>query len=307
MRVFICPPISKCGSGVRIIFIAVIFLMAGCTWSAEHVSDDASLLDLTDTVDLPPPGFKYDEAPLRVAIAAMTSPKETFVYYEELLHYLGEHLDRPIRMEQRKTYQEVNDLLELEAIELAFICTGAYLTAREEFPVHLLGVPVIKGRNVYNAYIIANRNVSVETFSDLRGRSFAFTDPLSNSGHHFLASKLREMGESPEHFFSSTVFSGGHDYSILSVANGVVDAATVDGLVFEYMMSQQPEILRNVKVITVSRDFGMPPIVMHGAASDSLKAAISDILFSMHEDPAGAAILKPLLIDRFQEARVSDY
>ena len=48
---------------------------------------------------------------LRVAVSAMTSPKETFRFYEQMINYIGEKIGRKVQFIQRKTYKEVNDLL----------------------------------------------------------------------------------------------------------------------------------------------------------------------------------------------------
>src|SRR3972149_2840303 len=50
-------------------------------------------------------------APLRVAIASILSPSRTLDDYHDLLTYMGQRLGRPIRLYQRGTYAEVNDLL----------------------------------------------------------------------------------------------------------------------------------------------------------------------------------------------------
>ena len=50
-------------------------------------------------------------APLRVAVAAVISPRGNVDSYTPLLTYLGQKLNRPVEMVQRRTYAEVNDLL----------------------------------------------------------------------------------------------------------------------------------------------------------------------------------------------------
>ena len=60
---------------------------------------------------------------LRIAVASITSPKQTMIFYHELLRYFGEKLERDITLVQRKTYAEVNTLLGSGDIDLAFICS----------------------------------------------------------------------------------------------------------------------------------------------------------------------------------------
>ncbi|MCX5884205.1 MAG: phosphate/phosphite/phosphonate ABC transporter substrate-binding protein, partial [Deltaproteobacteria bacterium] len=97
----------------------VVFL-AACSRDADYKQVDFS----QKTEALRTEGVNSGRQTLRVAVAAMVSPKETFIYYRELIDYIGAKLDRDTVLVQRKTYGEVNDLLTREHIDLAFICTG---------------------------------------------------------------------------------------------------------------------------------------------------------------------------------------
>jgi len=83
----------------------------------------------------------------------------------------------------------------------------------------------------YKSVIIARNDRGIRTLSDLRGRTFAFVDPSSTSGHLFPKAGLLKAGYDPEALFGRVIFSGGHDASAIAVQNGKVDAAAVaDGL-----------------------------------------------------------------------------
>jgi phosphonate transport system substrate-binding protein len=56
---------------------------------------------------------------MRVAIAAMISPAQTFVHYRRLVEVLGEVMQTPLELVQRKTYREVNQLLAEGEVEVA--------------------------------------------------------------------------------------------------------------------------------------------------------------------------------------------
>jgi len=285
----------------------LILLTAGCLGCNSEDEVIIEHLDLNDTVDINLPESDENRQPFRIAIAAMISPRETFTYYEELLHHISQAIDRPVRLEQRKTYKEVNELIEARQIDMAFICSGAYVDARESFPVEILAIPVIQGADTYRAYIIVNKNSNIDTFEELRNKKFAFTDRLSNSGYLHGLKRLSNLNETPDSFFGDYMFSSGHDYSIMAVAGGIVDGATVDGLIFEYYKVRFPSRVENIKVIEISEEYGMPPIVVHRDVSQTTKDELRRILLTLHQTDDGAALLKPLMIDRFQEGRESDY
>ena len=95
---------------------------------------------------------------------------------------------------------------------------------------------------------------------------FAFTDPDSNTGAMVPRFWLAELGETPESFFSKTIFTYSHDNSILAVAKGLVDAAAVDGHQWEYFERFSPAYTSKTRVIRKSQPFGSPPLVASGPA-----------------------------------------
>jgi len=86
--------------------VSIFLLFSGC---GQDV--DTRIVDFSDTVSKPQPGEAVIERePLRVAVGAMISPKETIGYYRQVLDYIGRHLGKPVRLIQRKTYAKINEL-----------------------------------------------------------------------------------------------------------------------------------------------------------------------------------------------------
>jgi phosphonate transport system substrate-binding protein len=237
--------------------------------------------------------------PLRVAIAAVISPQATLDAYGPLLNYLSAKLDRPVQLIQRNTYAEINELIRSGGADLAFACGGAYVEGQREFGMELLAAPQVRGETTYFSYIIVPRDSTAQSLSDLRGHSFAFSDPLSNSGHLVPQWLLYQMGETPERFFSSTLFTYSHDNSIRAVADHLVDGAAVDSLVYDYTIARDPTFSSRTRVIGQAGPFGIPPVVIHPDLNHDLKTQLRNVLLAMADDPAGQPVLNRLMIDRF--------
>ncbi len=283
------------------------FLICGCS-NFEKKQDKTVIVDfsLNDTVKQDV-NLTDTTRSLCVAVSAIISPRETFIYYEELLSYISKKLNRTINVKQRKTYSEVNQMLLNKEVDMAFICSGAYARIEKIENIKILVVPVCNGKPYYQAYIIANKQRNIEKFEDFKGRKFAFTDPLSNSGKLYAEKRLKDMNISSDNFFSSTMFTHGHDISIQLVSKGLVDGATIDGLIYEYLFAVYPEKVKNVKIIEKSEDYGIPPIVIPPHISQELKQQLQDVFLSLHEDPEGTRILDKLLIERFVKGNDKDY
>jgi phosphonate transport system substrate-binding protein len=277
-------------------FLVVLLLITyGCGRSG-----DSQVVDFSKTIPVARPGGQHiGQDSLRVAVAAMISPKETFGYYRQVLDYIGSNLGRNVRLIQRKTYDEINVLFGKGDIDLAFVCSGPYATSKDKFGFELLATPQVQGSHFYHSYLIVKKDTPFHHLEDLRRQVFAFTDPASNTGKLVPTYWLAQMGERPETFFDKTIYTYSHDNSILAVARGLVDGASIDGLIWEYYNYKNPTFTSRTRIIRKSEPYGIPPLVASKHAPPELKKRISQLLFSMHLDPEGRSILKELMIDRF--------
>jgi phosphonate transport system substrate-binding protein len=279
--------------------ILALLLLSACTQEG-----DTRVVDFTKTTPAARPGERSSsQPPLKVAVGAMVSPQETFVYYRQLLDYLGNKLGREVELVQRKTYGEVNELIGKGQIDLAFICSGPYATGKGKYGFELLATPEIQGSHFYHAYLIVNQDSPIARLEDLKGRVFAFTDPDSHTGKRVPTYWLAEIDERPEAFFAQVIYTYSHDNSILAVAKGLVDGAAVDGLIWEFYQHRHPASTAATRVIGKSEPYGIPPVVAAQSLPTELKRPIRELLLSMHEDPEGQKILRELMIDRFVAPR----
>lgn len=237
---------------------------------------------------------------LRVAIGAMISPSITKRYYEDLLKLVGEKVGRRTILVQRKTYAEVNALIERREVDLAFICSGPYVQGHEKFGLEIVAIPVVGEKKVYHSYILANAESQIRTFDDLRGKRFAFTDPDSNTGSLVPRYMLSQRDETPESFFQETFFTYSHDNSIKAVSDGLADGAAVDSLIWEFMRATTPASVEKTVVILKSPAYGIPPLVVHPALDGKLKAKLKSVLLSLHNDPRASTFMNQVRIDRFE-------
>lgn len=280
---------------IRFLLPVVILLAYGCGDDAKRV-----VVDFSKAVPVERAQERSPEAPrIRVAVGAMISPKETFIYYRQLLDYIGKNLGLEAQLIQRKTYDEINELFGKGEIDLAFVCSGPYANGKEKYGFQLLSTPQVHGSHLYQSYLLVNEESPHHSLIDLKGRVFAFTDPDSNTGKLVPTYWLGRMGERPETFFKKTLYTYSHDNSILAVARGLVDGAAVDGLIWEYYHHKKPIFTSRTRIIRKSDPYGIPPLVTSRHLSPELRYRIRELVLSMHLDSEGRTILKELMIDRF--------
>jgi phosphonate transport system substrate-binding protein len=248
-----------------------------------------------------------EKKPIRIGVASMITPVDAVKYYQEIVDYISEKLGEPVEMVLRRTYDEMDRMLEKGKVDAAFICSAPYVKNRREFGVELLAAPQVNGTPFYHSYIIVHKDSHYRTLQDLEGKTFAFTDPKSNSGKLYPEYLLAKMGTTPDDFFSRYVYSYSHNKSVEMVAKKVVDGAAVESLVYHYMEKKGSPYVRETRIIDRSPRFGIPPIVVSTATPLFLKEKLKEILLGMHGTSKGRAILDAMLIDRFVEVPDSNY
>ena len=275
--------------------LALILLAAGCSPSPPYkrVSLIPQVLETTT------PTSAAEAPALRVAVAAILSPQSTSHGYAPLIAYLADRLGQPVEMVQRGTYAETNELLRTRQVDLAFVCTGAYIQGRRDFGMELLALPEVRGETAYHSYIIVPVGSPARRLEDLRGHVFAFTDPMSLSGYLIPLHLLKSSRESPDTFFSRTLFTYSHENSIRAVAEGWVDGAAVDSLVYDAMQAQGPLDGKGARLIWRSDPYGMPPVVVHPDLDAGTKELLRRLLLRMDRDPEGREVLDLMGVDRF--------
>ena len=294
--------------GVMMKRFLVLFAAAilSCTVVACSQKKEAKIVDVTKKVAI---GTR--EAPkgkaLKVAIGGMITPKEGLVFYRDFIAYVEKRLAVPIEIVDKKNYEEINDLLESGELNFAFVCSGPYVDGHAKFGLQLLAAPEVNGQTTYNSLIIANSKSTLQSFKEFRGKTFAFTDPLSNTGTLVPTYMLARMNETPKSFFKEIVYTQKHDRSIKMVSANVVEGAAVDSLIWEYMNRKTPEITSKTRIVEKSPPYGVPPVVVSKSMDPETVQKLSDIFLNAHLDPQGKEILKGMMIDKFVTIKDSDY
>jgi phosphonate transport system substrate-binding protein len=287
-----------------LICVLFIVLNSGCVDKTEKI--DLSIIG--------EPGKVTDEPAVRVAIASVVSPKESYDYYEDMIQYMSTKLGGSVKIVQRRSYKEINDLIKNNEIDFAFVCGGAYIEGKSEFGMKLLVVPVVNNKTTYNSYIIVQNESNYTDITDLRGKKFAFSDPLSDTGKYYPAYKFYLINETPDTFFgkdeqgrNNWFYTYSNDNSIIAVAQKLGEGAAVDSLVYDYMKKTQPDIIAKTRILEISPPFGIPPIVVSKNIDPFLEKRLRDIFMDMSNDEDGKKILDNVSIDRFIESNDSAY
>ncbi|SDT83910.1 phosphate/phosphite/phosphonate ABC transporter substrate-binding protein [Desulfobacula phenolica] len=119
-----------------------------------------------------------------------------------------------------KTYSDVIEKLKTRQADIGYLGPFAYVEAQDNFGVRLICRTMSKNSiEFYHSIIITRKDSGSNTLEDLKGKSFAFTDPKSTSGFLFPMAGLMKAGIQLEDF-SQTQYLKRHVNSLLAVYNG---------------------------------------------------------------------------------------
>ena len=235
--------------------------------------------------------------PLR--FASFLAPNMLPVYWF-LAARIGERLGRPVELVVGSSF----DQFEAGEADLGVICGLPYvwLADRHPAPVEPLAAPVLDGdryggRPVYFSDVIVRRDSPITRLEELRGRSWAYNEPASHSGHTVTLYTLVRMGARPG-FLGPVLQAGYHQRAIRLVAAGTVDAAAIDSQVLAIELRDHPR-LAGLRVIGAFGPSTIQPVVAANRLPDRLKDQVRDLLVTLADDPAARPVLDYGLIDRF--------
>ena len=198
-------------------------------------------------------------------------------------------------------------------IDAGFICSLPYiqLARQTPAPVELLAAPVIAGeryggRPIYFSDVIVHRSRPVQSFAELRGRSWAYNDLDSHSGYNLTRHHLVRVGET-RGFFSRVVEAGSHQRAIDLVAAGEIAAAAIDSQVLAIELRDRSALAEEVRVIEALGPSTIQPMVAARHLPADLKAALRTVLLEMNDNPVARVNLAQGFVERFVPVVDADY
>lgn len=258
-----------------------------------------------------------DPSEIKLFVTAAFVSENGLPVYREIAAYVASKIGRKVAVVSGAAYHEVDLLLDHGVIHVGFVCGLPYVHKMEKGKYSLLAIPVSATRTgqfadatsgyektpgKYFSYTIVRKDSKAKSWADLKGKRYAFNDIDSNSGYNMPRYKLVTLGaKSWGDYFSKVIVSGSHEESIRMVANGIVDATSVDSLVLDYDRSIGNADAAKVRIIEqlFPGGAGAPPVVVGNKVAPALRQQLQDALTNMHKDELGRKILAKALLLRF--------
>ena len=224
-----------------------------------------------------------------------------------------EEVGRRLGIETELTVETSYESCERDENEVCFVCSMPYVTLERRgldlaIPV---AAPVLegeryRGRPIYYSDVIVHRDSPFESFLDLRGRSWAYNEPLSHSGYGLTRYHLVRLGET-NGFFGEVVEAGFHQEAIQMVVRKEIDGSAIDSQVLAIELRDKPDLAERVRVVEALGPSTIQPVAVSRRVPEDLRAAITEVLLTMAEDPSVRRRLGTGLVGRFVSVDARSY
>ena len=178
---------------------------------------------------LPGLGAAEDGA-LVLAFIPQENPDKLIGDIEVISAWLADEIGMPVGGFVTSDHAAAVEALRNGDADISFMGALPYVIANELIGATVILQEIYRGRPTYTGRIFVRRDSRIEAVADLRGKTIAFADPISESGYLypleiFVEAGLLARGEDAGDFFAEVYFAGGYQQAMQAMANGLVEAA----------------------------------------------------------------------------------
>ncbi|MFQ5989501.1 MAG: phosphate/phosphite/phosphonate ABC transporter substrate-binding protein [Candidatus Methylomirabilales bacterium] len=248
-------------------------------------------------------------SPLVLAFIPQENPEKLIGDIEVITTYLEKELGFPVKGFVTHDHAAAVEALRNGEADFSFMGALPYVLAHHQIGAEVILAEVYRGYPMYRGRIFVRKDSGIAKIEDLRGKSIAFADPVSESGYLypldiFVRAGLLKRGDDPQAFFKTVYFAGGYQQAIQAVANGYVDAAGASQYA-DLLLS--PRQLEQITWIAESEPIPSHVVVGRKGLDPARREAFKHAMLKLN-DPAYQHLLKHVYSpDGYIEATHKDY
>jgi phosphonate transport system substrate-binding protein len=274
------------------IITALIISVAGYNQEAFSLNEEA----------------KKDD-PLVLAFIPQENPEKLIGDIEIIIEYLQKEMGIAVKGYVTQDHAAAVEALRSGEADISFMGGLPYVLAHEIIGAEVILSEIYRGSPTYSARIFVLKDSGIEKVEDLKGKSIAFADPISESGFIYpleimVEAGLLKRGDNPKEVFSNVYFAGGYQQAIQALANGLVDAAGVSQFA-DLLLT--PEQLPKITWIAESKPIPSHLVCVRKGLDKERVDAFKQAMLKLNQ-PENKHLLKYVYSpDGYIEASHSDY
>lgn len=169
-----------------------------------------------------------------------------------LKDYLARQMGAEVNLIIPTNYNATVEALGNGSLDFAYLGGLTYVKARKQYAV----IPLVQRTSdlQFHSLFITGANSGINSLTDLKGKTFAFGDINSTSGHLMPYFELKQAGINVDSDLKFR-YSGSHPATAKAVESGAMDAGALDETVYNSMIAEGKLDKTKVRVFYTSKPF----------------------------------------------------
>lgn len=246
---------------------------------------------------------------LRIVFIAYENPTQLVEDVRPVVAYLSKRLGIPVKHFVATDYAGVIEAMRARRADMGFMGPLQYVLAHQQAGAYPILGEIYNGKPTYVSRIYVRKGSGIRSLADLRGKTIAFTDPVSSSGYMYPLDLFKHAGliqnaDSAARFFRRTYFAGGDEQALRAVLNGFADAAGIG----QYALTLLPQPDRE-KLTTIAQTPPMPShcVVVRKELNPQTVAKLQAALFALNQGPNRKLLSKLYNVDGYVKVSHATY
>jgi phosphonate transport system substrate-binding protein len=257
-----------------------------------------------------------DPKVLKFSLVPTQDSLRELTYYKPILDQLAKNTGKKIEFYMPTSYSSVVEALLGKWVDVAVLGPESYVIAKSKEPtVEVFGTysrlknGVQEAGPGYKAVLITKKGSKFTDVASLKGAVLALVDPASTSGSLVPENVFPKQNNTPalKSYFSKVVYSGGHDLSAISVAEGKVDAAFVATHRFMETVNAGKVKQEEFNYLWYSPLLPQDPFVYRNTLCDELKTKIANTFLQVDQNEDGKKYLANVKSEKVVKMVDADY
>ena len=193
------------------------------------------------------------DKPIRIGMIPDAGATQVSVEQKAPLRaYLEKALNRPVTLIIPTNYNATVEGLGNGSLDIAYLGALTFVKAHARYGA----IPLVQREadRQFHSLFITQANSPIKSLKDLKGKSFAFGDINSTSGHLMPYLAMEKAGIDPGKDFKFR-YTGSHAATVKAVESGAVDAGSCDETVYKAMTNDGKADASKLRVFYTSKPF----------------------------------------------------
>lgn len=223
-----------------------------------------------------------DGGAVRFGIEPFEAAARLIPVYEAIAKLLSDKVGCPVSVFVTPSYNAEIEAMRSEKLDVAEFGPLGYVFAHD-----LAGADVFASYNdkankpsTYTASIVTWNGSGLKSLKDVAGKSMAFSDPASTSGHLYPSYALRKAGIDPDNGVKP-LYAGSHTASFETIRNHKADAGELNSTQIDAATNAGSYNAADYVTLWRSQPIPNDPLAVRRTLSTSLKKKIVDAFMSL--------------------------